>query len=180
MGIAHSKSTVIIFHGLQGSSDENWFPWLKKILEEQGHKVIIPDLPNPENPKYNEWEETALTLILNEEKNVILIGHSLGGTLILNLLHEHLEIYNRINQAITIASPINDLGWDDLKIFFNKNRDYNSIKFNKMLLVYSKDDPHVPIPHLEKLPQHSSVLVVDNYGHFSQKEFPLIIKFIDF
>src|SRR3989338_4142675 len=42
-------SNVFIFHGTGGYPEENWFPWLKKELEELECKVIIPKFPSPEN-----------------------------------------------------------------------------------------------------------------------------------
>jgi hypothetical protein len=34
--------TAIIIHGTGGSPDENWFPWMKTQLEEQGYRVFVP------------------------------------------------------------------------------------------------------------------------------------------
>src|SRR3989344_5415266 len=47
---------VFIFHGIYGSPDENWFPWLKKELEERGVIVHIPHFPPHEHLKPVDWE----------------------------------------------------------------------------------------------------------------------------
>ena len=38
---------VIIIHGTEGYPEENWFPWLKKNLEERGYNVTVPQFPSP-------------------------------------------------------------------------------------------------------------------------------------
>ena len=48
----------IIVHGIQGSPEENWFPWLKKELELSGCNVFVPQFPNPQKPVLSEWLET--------------------------------------------------------------------------------------------------------------------------
>ena len=41
------KPNIFIFHGTEGHSQENWFPWLKAKLEEKGCKVFVPQFPTP-------------------------------------------------------------------------------------------------------------------------------------
>jgi predicted alpha/beta hydrolase family esterase len=42
-------ANIFIIHGSYGNPDENWFPWLKKELEQEGHKVFVPKFPTPED-----------------------------------------------------------------------------------------------------------------------------------
>ncbi len=51
-----------IFHGTDGNPGENWFPWLKRKLEEIDIKTTVPQLPNPAHPHENEWLAYAATL----------------------------------------------------------------------------------------------------------------------
>ena len=74
-------STIFIIHGYSGYSPENWFPWLETELTQLGHEVIIPNFPNPDNPKLGEWLEHFSQYSLDE--NTIAIGHSLGCAFIL-------------------------------------------------------------------------------------------------
>ena len=48
-------TTVFVIHGISGSSQENWFPWLKERLESFGVKVIVLNFPDADNPKLGEW-----------------------------------------------------------------------------------------------------------------------------
>ena len=38
-------NNYIILHGSFGSKDGNWFPWLKGVLDKQGKKVDVPQMP---------------------------------------------------------------------------------------------------------------------------------------
>jgi len=38
-------SNAFIIHGTGGYPEENWFPWLKKKLEEFNYKVFVPQFP---------------------------------------------------------------------------------------------------------------------------------------
>jgi hypothetical protein len=54
------------------------------------YRVLAPTMPDPDNPRYRPWrdriEEELATLDRSED--VILIGHSFGGSVLLKLLTE--------------------------------------------------------------------------------------------
>ncbi len=46
---------VFIFHGTGGNPQGNWFPWLKKKLEQKHCQVLVLKFPNPETPSFIAW-----------------------------------------------------------------------------------------------------------------------------
>ncbi len=69
---------VLILHGFGADSSSNFFPWLKRSLEEKGFLVDLPDLPETHSPK----EKTHVDFVLNNfeiDENTLIVGHSLGS-----------------------------------------------------------------------------------------------------
>jgi len=71
------KYTYVILHGFEGSPDAPRFKFWKVELEKQGHKVVIPALPNPDRPSEEEQVKAALAAAEYDE-HTVLFGHSLG------------------------------------------------------------------------------------------------------
>ena len=97
---------ALILHGAGNNSQGNWFPWLKKQLEQKGYKVWSPDLPHADQPILEEWLDA---IFANHDwqfnQDSVLIGHSCGATLILRIL-ERLPKHVKIAKAILVAGPL--------------------------------------------------------------------------
>ncbi len=77
-----------IIHGTYGKANENWFPWLKKELEQET-KVFVPDFPTPENQSLDKWMKLFDDNYLSKvNEDTIFIGHSLGSAFILSVLEK--------------------------------------------------------------------------------------------
>ena len=67
----------IILHGSFGSKDGNWFPWLKKQLENKNYKVDVSQMPvGVGNQNYDNWSKEMSKLEVNE--NTIIIAYSIA------------------------------------------------------------------------------------------------------
>lgn len=77
----------VILHGFQSGPDRPRWLWAKARLEEMGHEVIIPALPNPDAPTESEWVDAALAATTYDERTV-LVGHSLGSVAALKVLEK--------------------------------------------------------------------------------------------
>jgi len=60
---------VVMIHGWGGYPEEGWRPWLKNKLQEKNVEVHIPEMPDTENPKMNEWLD-KLKETIGKRKNV--------------------------------------------------------------------------------------------------------------
>ena len=92
---------VIILHGILGISD-NWVTFGKKLAE-QGFKVIIPDQRNHgHSPHSHAFNYFALVDDLAEFidnlglQDPILIGHSMGGKVVMRYTLENPELVSKI------------------------------------------------------------------------------------
>jgi len=165
--------TAFIIHGAYGSSQENWFPWLKSKLEEKGLKVYAPDFPTPEGHNLYNWLEIFDDYVSALNNSSIIIGHSMAPAFILSVLE---KLNFRIKAAFFVApfiGPLN-LELDDInKTFTEKEFDWNKIKQNceRFYIYSSENDPFVPLRKGEELSDilNAKFNVITNAGHFNQK-----------
>ena len=178
---------VLILHGTNGSSQGNWFPWLKIELERKGVKVWVPDLPLADKPdiqRYNKYIFKHWQL----NKDSIIIGHSSGAVAVLGLL-QYLPKALRIEKAILVAGFKNDLGRKDLSQLFLKPFDFEKIKTHckDFKLIHSNNDSYVPLKHGQFLADklNGEIIILKDQKHFNissmgdaYKQFFKILEYI--
>src|SRR5437016_1364128 len=69
---------AIIVHGWDGYPEEGWFPWLKKELQTKGFKVSVPQMPESQKPRINNWVPALAKAVEKAEENTYFVGHSMG------------------------------------------------------------------------------------------------------
>src|SRR4030042_3019801 len=172
---------VFIIHGWEGSPDSNWFPWLKKELEEKSSKVFVPQMPNADHPKMDAWLAHLRKIVGKPDENTYFVGHSLGVTAILRYL-ESLETEEKISGAILVAGVAKSIGIKELENFFINPFDYEKIKkaAKNIIVVNSDNDPYVPFAHRETLRDKlgAELIIIPNGEHLNAGnglfEFPLV------
>lgn len=92
---------MIILHGLFGQSD-NWNS-LAKQFGEQGFETYIVDQRNHGlSPHSNDWNYKVMSddifELINDQqlKNVILLGHSMGGKTVMQFAMDHPELLDKL------------------------------------------------------------------------------------
>lgn len=97
----------IIVHGCPSREDDNpktrtydkhWMPWIKNKLESIGINTLIPLMPEPWVPKYENFKREFEKLDINE--NTILVGHSCGCAFLVKWLGENKQ---RIKKLALVA-----------------------------------------------------------------------------
>lgn len=192
------KGTILLIHGLEGTSEENWFPWFKKEMEASGYKVLIPDLPNSAMPVLEEWLSA-----LNDKKEqfegpLTIIGHSLGCPTACKFIdQEKLDVENLILVApasersrdretlLTLGISAEQL--DSMEEFKRAKLSYKNINdhVNNIVQVYSKDDPLISLDAQKDHEElESEIIIFEDKGHFSKVtggivEFPEIKNIIE-
>lgn len=177
----------IILHGWGGTPQINWFPWLKSEVEKLGYRVEVPDLPNTNTPKLDEWLSTINKLLAEEKDSVVLIGHSLGGVLMLHYLEQQRKT-PPIKLAVFVASWGEDDGVlePELANFFPKPFDFSKIKSSaeEFVSISGTNDPYIGKKFSENLVNDLGIkpIWVENGGHLNEefgfKEFPLLLEVI--
>jgi len=80
------RKVALIIHGYGANSEECFYPWLKRKLENLGYKVELPSLPNADRPNADEQVEYILENYPN--KKDIIISHSFGTCVAMKLVEK--------------------------------------------------------------------------------------------
>lgn len=166
---------ALILHGAGNNSSGNWFPWLKKELEEKGYKVWMPVLPNSETPVLKDWLKTIFKSNWVFDKDSIIVGHSAGATLILRILKK-LPKGIKINKAILVAGFI-FLGkypeyFKYKESILEAPFDFTKIKASSkdFYFIHSDNDPYDCGIENGKILQDNlggELILIEGQGHFS-------------
>ena len=162
---------------LESLKYRDWKSDLERVLGSE-FELVYPKMPCKEDAKYLEWKIWLKKLFPFLRNDIILIGHSLGGTFWLKYLAEN-GFPNRISQLHLVSAPVSN-DKEFLGDFVPPEDLSNIAKLaNNIYLYYSQDDSVVPFSELQKilskLPS-AKTIVLQNYGHFRTKEFPELIK----
>ena len=142
------KSNYYIIHGSFGSPFVNWFPYLRKEIENRGFEVYTPDFPTGVGyQNYENWEKLLKVYVeaglINE--NTTIFAHSIAPIFICKFL---------INNKIKVKKLVFICGFNN---YFGINEEYdtvNSTMYVENLLdvknyckdivcYYSDNDPYV-------------------------------------
>ena len=161
---------VIIIHCWDGRPEYCWYPYVKKELEDADFSVIVPLFPETEEPKLKLWLPKLQEVVGEPDKDVFLIGHSVGCITILRYL-ESLKDDQKIGGAVFVAGFTDNLGFDELRNFFETPIDFEDIKSHcdKFVAIHSDDEPYVPLKHGDILKEKlgPELIIKHNAKHFS-------------
>lgn len=169
---------VFIVHGWDGYPEEGWFPWLKKELEQKGFEVIVPQLPQANEPRINRWVPALATAVEEADAQTYFVGHSMGCQTIARYL-ESLPENIKIGGAIFVAGFFKHLAnLEDDEIVRDVAREWLSTPLDlekvkshlpKSVAIFSDDDPYVPMDNQDdyKNKLNSKIIIERNMKHFS-------------
>lgn len=155
----------------------------KDTLEKDLGKVfeaIRPKMPNPSNAKYLEWKIWWEKIIPHLEKEVVLIGHSLGGIFLSKYLSEN-KFPKKILAAFLVAAPYNDKDSVYSLADFKLKKDLSRLQVQpeRLFIWQSSDDDVVPFSDFKKYKKALPKAIFrefKNKGHFTQKNFPELVR----
>ena len=132
------------------------------------YELHFPRMPDEADPNVKSWKRKISAELSRLRGKVLLVGHSVGGSMLLKYLSEE-EVKKPIAGLFLLAAPSWDedqWNFDDLKLPRNIAEKLASIP--RIFLYHSRDDVVVPFAHLAlhgaRLPQ-ATVRAVDGRGH---------------
>ncbi len=171
-------SRVIIVHGWSGSSQRDFMPWAKKELKKMRYEILVPDLPDTDNPKIETWVPYLAQVIGEVRESDILIGHSMGCQTILRFL-ESLPSGKKVDKVILVAGfgpYLKGLTKEEQQIaqpWLDASLDLDKVKphANSFVAIFSDNDPYVPLEENRKVFEEklgAKIIVEHNMSHFNE------------
>jgi predicted alpha/beta hydrolase family esterase len=114
------RQVLFVQGGGKGTHDE----WDNKLVESlrQGlganHEVLYPRMPDEDVPSFARWKPALQEAFEALCDGAVLVGHSVGGTILINVLAERLPAC-KVAAILLIAAPfVGDGGWpaDELQL----------------------------------------------------------------
>ena len=181
----------VILHGTLGSSEGNWFPWLKNELEKLGHKAICPKLPTPEGQNPDMWSKVIKEAIdtFGDSDDVVIVAHSMSPW----ASCYYIGSYDKRIKAAFFISPFaeqidNEEPFKSLIEPFTKVQvDWDKVKENcKDIICFVGDnDPYVSLDVAKRFVElcgAKQLIIVPNGGHLNEDSgytaFPLLLETI--
>lgn len=161
---------VVIVHCWDGYPNYCWYPKTKKELEAKGFEVSVPEMPETATPKLSLWLPKLRKAAPSPNEDLYLVGHSAGVITILRYL-ENLTKSEEVGGVVFVAGFTDDLGYEELKNFFEKPIDFEKIKSKAkhFIAIHSDNDPYVSLKFgdifRDKL--NAKVIIKHNMNHFS-------------
>lgn len=146
------KKEIFFIHSAgpqrEGQGSSGLVQNLKKSLDKNYvlHHSLMPD---PENPRYMEWKMSLQATLPVGGNKVAIIGHSLGGSVIVKYLSEGL-CQVPVAGLFLIAAPYWGMrGWTMDEFKFKKDFVSKLPGMDRVFVYHSRDDQWVPFSHGE-------------------------------
>ena len=161
---------VLFVHGggeMVREEDKKLAASLQDALGASFH-VWYPEMPDAHRPEYEAWKNRVARELAALDGEVILVGHSLGASVLLKYLSEE-EVERPVAGLFLVATPF--WGVEDWEVGEYALREDFASRIPKELAVFlyhSRDDEVVPFAHAalyaEQLPR-ATVREFDGRGH---------------
>lgn len=155
-------------HCWEGYPNYCWYPQTKKELEGKGFKVEVPQMPEANLPHLSKWLGKLREVIGEPDKELCLVGHSLGCITIMRYLE---NINRKVGGVVLVAGFTDDLGYKELENFFQTPISFAKIKNNAgdFVAINSDNDPYVSLNYGKEFQEKlgAKLIIQHNMGHFS-------------
>jgi predicted alpha/beta hydrolase family esterase len=164
------KKQVLFIQGAGAGAYEEDRELVKSLRDTLGtdYNVLYPKMPEEESSGYEPWKAQISKELAMLDGEVILVGHSVGGSMLLKYLSEE-SVEPPLAGIFLIATPYwGSGGWQLDAFTVDEGRAAALLKALPVFFYHSRDDDVVPFAHLamhaEKFP-HATIREFDRRGH---------------
>ena len=143
------------------------------------YQVNNPQMPSEGAPAYPLWRDEITRQLSTYPDNLILVGHSLGGSVLLKYLSEE-PVHNTLGGLFVAAAPFwGAPDWDVDEYKLSSDFASRLPEGLPIYLYHSRDDEVVTFSHLalyaQKLPQ-ATIREVDKGGHQFNDDLSIVAR----
>jgi predicted alpha/beta hydrolase family esterase len=151
---------------------------LRKALG-ANYQVSYPIMPDPENPAYESWKSVVSEAIAATDDGVVLVGHSLGGSVLLKYLSEE-RCTTHIGGLCIIAAPYWGVPeWQVDEYTLSCDFAVKLPRIPRIFLYHSRNDEVVPFRHMELYGEElrwATIRAYENQGHLFTSGLPELVR----
>ena len=165
-----TKQILFIQGGGAGTHDEWDCKLVASLARElgQGYDIRYPRMPNEADPSYPTWKTALEREIAALDDAAILVGHSLGGTILINALAEQAP-GRKLAGVFLIAAPFfGPGGWPSEDIKPKQDLDSRLPQATPIYLYHGSEDDTAPHAHVDLYKQaipHAHVRKLEGRDH---------------
>ena len=109
---------VFIIHAWGFNPKMNWYLWLKSELEKRYFEVFIPEMPNTDEPKIEEWISHLKKVVGKIDYDTYFVGHSIWCQTIMRYLER---------ENVKVGNVVFVAGWFKLDNLENDSLTYHKL-----------------------------------------------------
>ena len=144
-------------------------PLVRRLREELGdaYEVRFPKMPGVDEPHYGPWRDRLLAELAAMSDPVIVVGHSLGASVVLQCVAQGL-FDDSVSGLVLAATPYWGTSDWEREWALPEGWPTEETRLPPTFLFHSRDDEEVPFAHLDlyakRLPD-AEVRALDGNGH---------------
>ncbi|HMJ71546.1 MAG TPA: alpha/beta hydrolase [Cyclobacteriaceae bacterium] len=146
------KKEIFFIHSAGPQSEQAGSTGLVKYLKGSlGSNYVLhhPSMPDPENPRYIEWKMMLQATLPVGGNKVAIIGHSLGGSVIVKYLSEGLCQLPVAGLFLVGVPYWGTRGWAVDEFMYGSDFVSKLPDIDKVFIYHSRNDRWVPFSHAE-------------------------------
>src|SRR5215207_501547 len=145
------RQVLFVQGGGEGVHDQWDNQLVDNLRSELGpsYEIRYPVMPNEADPKYGIWKPALQRELAALDPGAIVIGHSIGGTILIHVLAER-TLHSDLGAICLISAPfIGPGGWESDEIEARPDLGEWLPSDVPIYFYHGRDDDSVPIAHVE-------------------------------